>query len=173
MSRSRERRRKRRCGTDPAPERRLPVPVPRWWDPWLDRIPFLRKRRAPSRHEVLGAIPVRNDRIEWELRADDGSDGEAEPVVVLRVPRRQDRLGRMMNRLFEAPSYRQVVLDELGTDVWQLCDGRNSIEARIRELARRHKLERREVEVSLTTYLRTLTQRGFIGLKSPETPGTE
>jgi hypothetical protein len=157
----------------PSPELRAPFSAVRWWDPWLDRVPFLRKRRAPSRQEVLGAIPVRNDRIEWELRADEGSDEDAAPVVVLQVPRRQDRLGRMMNRIFEAPSHRQVVLDELGTDVWQLCDGRNSIEALIRELARRHKLERREVEVSLTTYLRTLTQRGFIGLKSPETPGTE
>jgi hypothetical protein len=136
--------------------------------PWLEglllRIPPLARRRAArfSRAEVLGAVPFRNPLIEWEVR-EAGSPGVEE--AVLQVPRRQDRVGRLLNRFFEGPAFRQVVLDELGTDVWRMCDGQASVEALICTMAKKHRLERREVEVSLTMYLRTLARRGFIGLR--------
>jgi hypothetical protein len=115
--------------------------------------------------DVLSAVPFRNPMVEWELREPDAEGRPPVPEVVLQVPRRQDRWGRLLNRFFEGPTHKQVVLDELGTDVWQMCDGETSVEALIRGLAKKHKLERREVEISLTMYLRTLAQRGFIGLR--------
>jgi hypothetical protein len=144
--------------------------------PWLNalvsRLPPVAQRRAArfSRGDVLSAKPFRNPVIEWELRTPEAkTDAEpaGEPEVVLQVPRRQDRMGKMLNRFFEGPDRRQVVLDELGTDVWQMCDGETSVEALILALAKKHKLERREVELSLTMYLRTLAKRGFIGLHVP------
>src|SRR5207302_9481097 len=102
----------------PAPiaaRRRLPARV----EAVLDRMPFLARWRAPrfTRAEALGAVPFRNERIEWELREEE--DGEdSTPLAVLRIPRRQDRWARLLNRFFEGPSHRQVILDELGTDVW-------------------------------------------------------
>lgn len=148
-----------------------PIQASRWsLPPWLDalvgQIPFVARRRAArySRKDVLAAVPFRNELIEWELRPQEPETGEP-PVVVLRVPRRQDRWGRLLNRMFEGPSHRQVILDELGTDVWQMCDGATTVDALIRLLAKKHKLERREVELSLTMYLKTLAQRGFIGLR--------
>lgn len=147
--------------------------------PWLNvlagRLPFLAQRRAArfSRGDVLSAKPFRNPAIEWEVREPEakvGADAEPVPEVVLSVPRRQDRFGKMLNRFFEGPDKRQVVLDELGTDVWQMCDGETSVEALILALSKKHKLERREVELSLTMYLRTLAKRGFIGLHIPTSP---
>jgi len=132
----------------------------------LEKVPFLGRRKPQfSRAEALGAVPFRNELIEWELRAEDGGADAEEPLVVLRIPRRQDRWGRLLNRFFEGPTHRQVVLDELGTDVWTMCDGETTVDGLIHALARKHKLERREVEVSLTTYLQTLARRGFIGLR--------
>jgi hypothetical protein len=130
------------------------------------RVPFIARQRVPKlgRKDVLEATPFRNELIDWELQEAAEATAE-EPLVVLRVPRRQDRWGRLLNRFFEGPSHRQVILDELGTDVWQMCDGETTVEALIRALAKKHKLERREVEVSLTTYLQTLARRGFIGLR--------
>jgi hypothetical protein len=144
------------------PRRRLPPRV----EALLDRVPFLARWRTPrfTRAEALGSVPFRNELIEWEMREEGGGENST-PVAVLRVPRRQDRWGRLLNRFFEGPSHRQVVLDELGTDVWQMCDGETSVEGLIRALARKHKLERREVEISLTTYLQTLARRGFIGIR--------
>src|SRR5205823_4174179 len=100
------------------------------------------------------------ERITWELREPQGATDDV-ALVVLKVPRRQDGYWRILNRMFEGPAYREVILDELGTDVWLLCDGGTSVEALIRSLAKKHKLERREVELSLTTYLTTLVRRGY------------
>lgn len=109
-----------------------------------------------SRQEILAAVPVRNSLVEWET-----NDQEE---VVLKVPRRQDRVGRILHRVFVAPPFKQVVLDEVGSDVWQLCTGENDVDAIVKSLARKYKLSRREVELSLANYLRTLAQRGLIGL---------
>jgi coenzyme PQQ synthesis protein D (PqqD) len=136
-------------------------------DPLLRRVPFLARWRRPqfTRQDVLAALPFRNELIEWELRDPGEEEREKAAVVVLHIPRRQDRWGRLLNRVFEGPSHKQVILDELGTDVWQLCDGETTVDQLIRALAKKHKLERREVEVSLTIYLQTLAKRGFIGLR--------
>jgi Coenzyme PQQ synthesis protein D (PqqD) len=109
-----------------------------------------------TRQEILSAVPVRNTLIEWETNEHD--------EVVLKVPRRRDRVGRLLHRVFVAPPFKQVVLDEVGSDVWQLCTGENSVDAIVKTLAKKYKLSRREVELSLASYLRTLAQRGFIGL---------
>jgi hypothetical protein len=124
--------------------------------------PFLRKlfprKFAPkiTRQEILAAVPVRNSLIEWSSNEHD--------EVVLKVPRRQDRVGHLLHRVFVAPAFKQVVLDEVGSDVWQLCTGDNSVDAIVKTLSKKYKLSRREVELSLASYLRTLAQRGFIGL---------
>ena len=109
-----------------------------------------------TRQEILSAVPVRNSLVEWETNEHE--------EVVLRVPRRQDRLGRLLHRVFVAPPFKQVVLDEVGSDVWQLCTGENNVDAIVKSLSKKYKLSRREVELSLASYLRTLAQRGLIGL---------
>src|SRR5207237_5055515 len=81
-----------------------------------------------SRQEILSAVPVRNALVEWETNDHD--------EVVLKVPRRQDRIGRVLHRVFVAPPFKQVVLDEVGSDVWQLCTGENSAEAIVKTLAK-------------------------------------
>ncbi len=110
-----------------------------------------------SRQDILAAVPVRNSLIEWE------SNDQEE--VVLKVPRRQDRVGKILHRVFVAPPFKQVVLDEVGSEVWRLCTGENSVDTIVKSLAKKYKLSRREVELSLATYLRTLAKRGFVGLK--------
>lgn len=116
------------------------------------------RRRQPgvSKAEVLGAFPVRNALVAWELNDRD--------EVVLRVPRRQDRVGKILSRIFAAPDHRQIVLDELGSRVWQLCTGKNTVESIVRDLAKQYRLSRREVELSLSRYLQQLARRGLVGL---------
>jgi hypothetical protein len=120
----------------------------RWWPG--------RRRPRLTKGEVLGAHPVRNGLVDWEVN----EHGE----VVLRVPRRQDRLGRVLTRLFAAPEAKQLVLDEVGSEVWKLCTGQNSVDAIVRALAKKYRLNRREVELSLSKYLQQLARRGLIGL---------
>jgi len=122
------------------------------------------KRYPPriSREEILAAVPIRNALIEWETNDHD--------EVVLQIPCRKDKTGRLLHRFFAAPPFKQVVLDELGSDVWNLCTGENNVDAIVKALAKKYKLGRREVELSLANYLRTLAQRGYIGLAKQPAP---
>lgn len=120
-------------------------------------LPGRRNQPRFTKQEVLGALPVRNSLVEWELT----EAGE----VLLKVPRRKDRVGRILSRFFAAPDFKQIVLDELGSDVWQLCTGANSVDTIVQAVARKYKLNRREVELSLSNYLKQLAGRGLIGLQ--------
>ncbi|MCY2930547.1 MAG: PqqD family protein [Planctomycetota bacterium] len=60
--------------------------------------------------------------------------------------------------------YRRIELDKLGTAVLQLCDGRRSVEKVIEKFAADHKLTFRESQLSVTQFLRMLTERGVIAV---------
>ncbi len=98
---------------------------------------------------------MRNPAIDYALN----DAGEA----ILSVPRRKDRFGKIMGVLVRAPEVRTVQLDEVGTFVWQLCDGTRTVEAIVKRTSEEYKMSRREVEISVTTYLQMLTERRFVG----------
>lgn len=126
----------------------------------LERV-GLKKGRAPlTREQAFEARPVRNPRLKWRVN-------DADCVEVI-VPRRKDTVGRVLGFLFFVPDNRPVTLDEVGSRVWQLCDGENTVAEVARTLANDYKLGRREVEVSLTEYLRTLGKRGMVGFLVPK-----
>jgi len=52
----------------------------------------------------------------------------------------------------------------VGTSVWDLVDGKRSVRMIIQIFAKAHRLENREAEVSVTSFIRQLGQRGLLGL---------
>lgn len=60
---------------------------------------------------------------------------------------------------------KKLQLDALGTEVWDLIDGRRSVRKIIQRFAETHRLHPREAEVSVTRFLRELGKRGLIGLQ--------
>ena len=120
----------------------------------------LKRRPSPlTREQALEARPVRNPSLKWRLN-------DADHVEVI-IPRRSDRLGRVMGFLFYVPENRPIVLDEVGTRVWHLGDGERTVAEMRQTLCDEYKLSKREVEVSLTEYLRTLGKRGRSGFLVP------
>ena len=121
------------------------------------------KKPRVSRAQVLGARPVRNPRVEWER----GAWHEDRPqVVMLRVPRRADRVGNFMARMFRLPSHRKIELDEMGSDVWEMCDGTLTVDALTRAVCAKYRLNRRQGEASVTAYMRMLAERRLLALKT-------
>jgi hypothetical protein len=57
---------------------------------------------------------------------------------------------------------RKVELDRLGASVLAMCDGRCTVEKIIEKFAAGHKLTFREAQLSVTQFLRQLTQRGLV-----------
>jgi len=108
-----------------------------------------------TREQAMGARPVRNPAVPWKLN-DDGN-----VVVILR--RRGDLTGRVLSWIFMVPQQKSMELDEVGSTVWQHCDGERTVWEVVDMLATKYKLNKREVEISLTQYLRTLGKRGMLG----------
>ena len=60
---------------------------------------------------------------------------------------------------------RKVELDQLGTQVWNLIDGKNDVHAIIGQFAGMHNLDPKEAEISVVLFLRSLGKKGLIGMR--------
>ncbi len=124
-----------------------------------DYLPLAKGTKKPTREQLLSARPVRNDSLRWFKE-----DGE----VKLFVPRRKGRFGDLAGRLFRLPDEKQLVLDRVGSGVWELCDGIHNVREILLYVQQRHKLSRREAEVSVSAYLKILAERALIGIRAAE-----
>jgi hypothetical protein len=115
------------------------------------------RRRAPqwSPEQVLAARPLRL--VEW-TRDDEG-------LITLNITRRDDLKTRLLSVLFPIPKKRRISLDDLGSEVWELCDGETSLEGMTRAIAKKHKLSLKEAQQPLMKFLNDLAARGFIGFQ--------
>ncbi|MCE5241195.1 PqqD family peptide modification chaperone [bacterium] len=129
----------------------------------LDRILLSLKLKkngpALTREQAMQAWPVRNPALQVSERE--------EGLVTIELPRRKDWMGGVLGFLFSVPQSKPVQLDEVGSFVWGLCDGDHTVSDIVGELVNEYKLNRREVEVSLTQYLQTLAKRGMVGFAVP------
>ncbi len=121
-------------------------------------VPFVPKKPKIDRKQALAVVPVRNSLIEWERKGKE---------VHLTIPVRNDRVARLFKRLVRSlPDKREVALDEVGSRVWELCNGERNINEIIGSISKNYKLTRREAEASVTMFLQTLAKRSYIGLMS-------
>lgn len=129
----------------------------------LDRLLISLRVKKPdaglTREQAMAAWPVRNPALEWTTNDED--------CVVVRLPRRKDLVGGLLSFLFSVPESKPVVLDEVGSFVWQLCDGENTVSDVVDRLALEYKLNRREAELSLTKFLQMLGKRGMVAFAVP------
>lgn len=109
-----------------------------------------------KRDDILSAIPLRNATIKWK------QNNEGEVSIV--IPQKDKLWVKMVTNIFVVPGKRVVVLDEIGSYVWMLCDGEHTIRYIMNSLTGKYRLTRKEAEVSLITYMRTLGKRGMLGL---------
>lgn len=123
-------------------------------------IPFLaREKGSLPRGEMLALRPTRSREIVWEMKSEEDTPG-----AKLTVPRRDDRIGQILSRVFRVPATKTIELDEFGAQVWSRCDGAHSVEQLITFTCDTYKLNRRQAEVSVITFMRMLAQRRLIGL---------
>jgi len=119
----------------------------------------LRIKKPPGfkvpRDVMLKAIPVRNAAIKWEV------DKKGEVALV--IPQKDKLWVKIVSRLFRIPPKKVIVLDEVGSYVWRLCDGKNDVAKIVDSLCKRYNLTRKEAEVSLLIFFRQLSKRGLLG----------
>ncbi len=117
-------------------------------------------KKKPQEHldrkTSLSAKPVLNRLVKTE-RTEDGN-------TILLVPRPDTWWVRWVTRSFQLPAYKRVALDELGSFVIEHCDGEHTVRDVVDKFAKKYRLNRREAEVSMNTFLRDLARRSIIGL---------
>ncbi len=104
---------------------------------------------------MLSSRPIRNDLLGW---ARDSQDN-----IVVTIPRQKGWKARLLSLIFHVPKEKKIELDEIGSQVWEMSDGQNTVEDIIEGLGQRYKLNRKESEVSLLAYLKTLGKKGLVG----------
>ena len=114
-----------------------------------------------SREAMLGSKPVRNELVHWEQ--DDNGE------VLITLTRQTGWKINLLAKIFYVPKERRVGLDEIGSEVWKMCDGKHTVARMIRSLADKYQLNRREAEVALTTYLKQLGKKRLVGFAVAKT----
>jgi hypothetical protein len=118
-----------------------------------------------ARAAALACAPVINAEVAVE-QLESGDLLLTYPVVLRpwleRLFRRLGR-GQRQHQLLR----RKVQLDALGTQVWELIDGRRSVGEIVTAFGEAHKLPHREAELSVTTCLRMLGKRGLVAVRAP------
>lgn len=121
-------------------------------------------RRKPkllkiTREQSLAMRPVRMTDAEMDLDA--AGNGK------LRVPMRPTRLASFLGA--KIPSRTKTFeFDPVGVFLWEQLDGKTSVEHVIRKIGKRYNLELRQAEASTTAFLKTLMQRGLVGMAVEE-----
>jgi hypothetical protein len=111
---------------------------------------------APTWREMLLLKPIRNPGLEW-------AEEEERIVLTIHHATRTDWKARLMSLVVAMPKDRRVVLDAIGSDVWRLTDGENTLGFIAKKLAKKYKLSPREAELSLQQFFKELGKRGYIG----------
>ncbi len=113
-----------------------------------------------SRTEALKYTPAKSSLIS-EIRLETGEVVIEYPLVVRPwISAVAKRLGGLQDQ----KQTKKLQLDAMGTSVWDLVDGKRSVRMIIKIFAKTHRLENREAEVSVTSFIRQLGQRGLLGL---------
>ena len=60
-------------------------------------------------------------------------------------------------------------LDELGAQVWHLCDGRHTVAEIIRTFAQTRRVNQREAQVAVLAFLRMLVRRNLVAVAGART----
>jgi hypothetical protein len=115
-----------------------------------------------SREEALECRPVKNDQV-VESRSDGGDLLLSYPVAVR--PWAAGLIRRMGWNKGRTVYRKKLQLDALGTEVWELLDGRRTVRQVIGRFAAAHRLPEREAAIAVTRFIRELGRRGLIGLQ--------
>ncbi len=109
-----------------------------------------------DRGRSLHGVPVRSDNVTVAETAED-RDGL---VLINRVVRGTKWWSRFAPPVLE----QRLELDELGSFVFELIDGRHSVAQIIEKFVGKYRVNRREAELATVAFLRKLAQKRLIAI---------
>ncbi|MGW8195791.1 MAG: PqqD family protein [Desulforhopalus sp.] len=113
---------------------------------------------CPTRTEALAGIPEPSPTVTWKV-IEDGDvlieyPLQVKPFFIAVTSRFSNNSGRRLTK--------KLQLDTMGSMVWQMLDGKNTVKNIIQAVSRHNGLSLQEAEISVTVFLRELGRRGLI-----------
>lgn len=119
---------------------------------------YRRPAKELTRTEALASIPQRSPSVTWEVL----ENGDILIEYPLNIKPFFLQLANRLNKGQDQKPTKKLQLDSMGGKVWQMFDGVKEVKTIIREVADQSGLSLQEAEISVTTFLRQLGQRGLI-----------
>lgn len=119
-----------------------------------------RQNETLNRTEALACIPRQNDTCSWQ----ELENGDILFTYAIPLSRFFQALHRRFSKNSVETPTKKLQLDAMGSFVWKLIDGRRSVGEIITIFAKEHKISKQEAETAVTTFIKSLGLRGFIGL---------
>jgi len=117
---------------------------------------MLAKKRVKN---IMEFIPIRRDNIEWI---------KLENKKIRLIFHRKRLIDKILIFMFNAPERLKIDLDELGSRVWELCDGKNNIYDISVKIREEFGEKAAPVEERLLKFISILRNNNFIYLKEKE-----
>ena len=108
--------------------------------------------------KYLQARPIRNENVEWERLNSD--------VIKLYMPYKKSPLMKIVSRVVDIPEERSFRFNPMGSMIWEMCDGKNTVEDIKGLVARRTKSSDKDVEKRLSRFLNKLIRSELISLET-------
>lgn len=116
-----------------------------------------------AKSEALQYIPIHNAVVSWQINEDNS--------VLLEYPLPMKPIMKsILQRFSKKPIVnptKKLQLDGMGSQVWQLIDGKRDTKSIIKTFASYHSVSLHEAEQSVTAFFRELGKRGLISLEKP------
>ncbi len=124
---------------------------------------FKQKKPAMQKKEALLCIPEKNRMVE-ETILESGDlilsyQSMYKPFFL--------KVRKFMRPGAKNTFRRKIQLDKLGVHVWSLIDGQKDVQEIIKNFAAFHTLNYREAEISVTLFIKSLGEKGLIGIREP------
>ncbi|HOK05525.1 MAG TPA: PqqD family protein [Victivallales bacterium] len=104
-----------------------------------------------NREEALRSIPIKTPILKSEFK-----EKKLYLTFEFERPKWQQLLGS------EKKCQKTFALDTIGTEIYQLCDGKNSVQNIITEFSEKYKVNKAEAELAVTKFLKTLIEKNII-----------
>jgi len=120
----------------------------------------LGRKRKLNRARSLKVRVLTNPAVDSE-NTEDGN-------IRLTVHRADTLFGKLMGALFLVPKERKIALDEIGSAVWRMCDGKHTLTQIAERIQHENKLHRKEAELAVISFIDSLAKRRLVVFKVPE-----
>jgi hypothetical protein len=115
--------------------------------------------------DLLLVTPVQNPLVEVK-KYESGEIG----LILKTVPTKRRSI---ISKIFPIPTGRKIVLDEMGTHFWSLCDGRNKVRDIINEFQKNYGMSELEARISISLFMENLSKRQLVGFVLPHSLRTK